>query len=207
MEPSPPLTERPARRHALALAVVVLTVLIISRVYSPRYSTDPTREVPAPVARIDVNRAGREDLLQVPGLGPNLAEAILSHRAKSGPFPNWEGLHTVHGVGPKSLEKLKPWLAVEPLPEQPDRLAKLERKPVAELPANAGKIRAGEPKIDLNTADESAFQRLPGIGTTMANRIVAAREVKRFDSVEDLRRVKGIGAKTLESVRPFVTVE
>ena len=142
------------------------------------------------------------------GLGPNLAEAILSHRTKSGPFESLNGLQSVHGVGPKTLDKLKPWLTVEPVPvpESPDQLAKLERKPLVETAVSAGKIRAGEPKIDLNTADETAFQRLPGIGAALAVRIVAARSAKRFDSIDELRRVKGIGTKTLENIRPFVTV-
>ena len=211
MDPVPlPLTDRPARRHALAVVVVLIVAFLAYRVYSPRYSTDPTRESTTVVARIDVNRAGRQELLQVPGVGPNLAEAILSHRTKAGPFVSLEGLQSVHGIGTKTLEKLKPWLTVEPLPEPPDQLAKLERNPNANpavgLGSYANKIHAGESKIDLNRAEEAAFLRLPGIGPTLASRIVAARSVKRFESVEDLRKVKGIGAKTLESIRPFVTV-
>jgi DNA uptake protein ComE-like DNA-binding protein len=41
----------------------------------------------------------------------------------------------------------------------------------------------------------------------MAQRIVAERLKKPFSSVDDLRRVHGIGAKMLERLRPFVTAE
>ncbi|MBQ6117076.1 MAG: helix-hairpin-helix domain-containing protein [Oscillospiraceae bacterium] len=61
--------------------------------------------------------------------------------------------------------------------------------------------------IDLNTADEEALQRLPGIGPALAERIVADRAANGpFASVEELTRVSGIGEKTVEDIRPYVTV-
>ncbi len=42
--------------------------------------------------------------------------------------------------------------------------------------------------------------------TVLAGRIVEARRAGRFTAVDDLRKVKGIGAKTLEKVRPFAKV-
>ena len=50
------------------------------------------------------------------------------------------------------------------------------------------------------------MQKLPGIGPTLAKRIVETREAEPFRSVEDLRRVRGIGVKTLEKLRPLVVV-
>ncbi len=60
--------------------------------------------------------------------------------------------------------------------------------------------------ININTADATTLQELPGIGPAMAGRIIAEREKAAFSSVDDLTRVKGIGAKTLEKLRAFVTV-
>lgn len=57
--------------------------------------------------------------------------------------------------------------------------------------------------IDLNTADQSALESLPGIGPAKALAIIAARP---FASVDDLARVKGIGAKTVEKLRPYLRV-
>jgi DNA uptake protein ComE-like DNA-binding protein len=40
----------------------------------------------------------------------------------------------------------------------------------------------------------------------MSSRIILVREQRPFQSVDELRRVPGIGVKTLERLRPFVTV-
>lgn len=63
-------------------------------------------------------------------------------------------------------------------------------------------------KIDLNTADAADFALLPGVGPVLANRIVAYRiEHGRFQSVDELHHVKGVGDRTLERVSPWVSVE
>jgi competence ComEA-like helix-hairpin-helix protein len=61
--------------------------------------------------------------------------------------------------------------------------------------------------IPINTAGAAELQRLPRIGPTLAQRILAERRKAPFRSVDDLRRVRGIGAKTLERLLPFITVE
>ncbi len=60
-------------------------------------------------------------------------------------------------------------------------------------------------RININTASAQRLEELPGIGPAMAQRIVAERSVRKFSSVEDLERVKGIGPKKLEKIRPYVT--
>ena len=61
--------------------------------------------------------------------------------------------------------------------------------------------------LNLNTASQTELTRLPGIGETKAAAIVAWRqEHGSFQTVEDLMSVDGIGEKTLENLRPYVTV-
>ena len=58
--------------------------------------------------------------------------------------------------------------------------------------------------VDVNEADWPELAQLPGIGETLAQRIVAARDERRFLDHSDLRRVRGIGPKTLEKIRPYL---
>ncbi len=65
-----------------------------------------------------------------------------------------------------------------------------------------------ESKVNLNTATEADLQTISGIGAKRAADIIAYREANGgFQSVDDLNNVSGIGDKTMESIRPYVTVE
>jgi competence ComEA-like helix-hairpin-helix protein len=77
------------------------------------------------------------------------------------------------------------------------------------LPAlrSGGRATAAEAPVDLNQASAADLTRVPGIGAVLADRIVAARDAGgRFASVDELRRVAGIGGARLARARPHVTV-
>jgi competence protein ComEA len=62
--------------------------------------------------------------------------------------------------------------------------------------------------LDLNRARAEQLEMLPGIGPSLAGKIVAYREQNGgFKSVDDLDNVSGIGPKKLETLRPLVTVQ
>ncbi|MCK4045554.1 ComEA family DNA-binding protein [Streptococcus suis] len=62
--------------------------------------------------------------------------------------------------------------------------------------------------VNLNTATEADLQTISGIGSKRAADIIAYREANGgFKSVDDLNNVSGIGDKTMESIRPYVTVD
>lgn len=74
---------------------------------------------------------------------------------------------------------------------------------IGETPATA----VDDGLINLNTAVAAELEALPRIGPALAARIVAWREENGvFRSVDDLLAVAGIGTKTLEGLRPLVTV-
>jgi competence ComEA-like helix-hairpin-helix protein len=61
--------------------------------------------------------------------------------------------------------------------------------------------------IDVNVASAADFERLPGVGPSLAARIVEVRARDGpFASVDDLRRVRGVGGATLERLRPRLAV-
>jgi competence protein ComEA len=59
-------------------------------------------------------------------------------------------------------------------------------------------------RINVNTATEAELEALPGVGPVIARRIIAGRP---YRSVDDLGRVKRIGAKRLDDIRPLVKME
>src|SRR5690554_5571386 len=61
-------------------------------------------------------------------------------------------------------------------------------------------------KVNLNLADAMALETLPRVGPALAERILQWRDTNgRFQSIEDLMSVTGIGEKTFAGLRDFVT--
>jgi competence protein ComEA len=62
-------------------------------------------------------------------------------------------------------------------------------------------------KIDINRAEPWLLEALPGIGQTLAGRIVDYRSTNGpFRRIEDLLKVSGIGEATFENMKDFITV-
>ena len=62
-------------------------------------------------------------------------------------------------------------------------------------------------KININTANETELDQLPGIGPSLAKRIIAYREENGyFTSIEDLTNVSGIGEKKFEELKDKICI-
>ncbi len=205
---------------AAFLLGVALTLFLVHVYLANRFSTRPTDlKAPEPSARrIDLNRADKTQLLQVPNIGPALAERIVKHREENGDFRSVDDLKQVHGVGPATLARLKPWLCVaggaeadEPEDDDPtERVKHVEesrQKKVSAGGQSASKKTQslGEP-IDINTASAEELRKLPRIGPKLSQAILDERAKAPFKSVDDLHRVHGIGPKTLDGLRPYIRV-
>ncbi|REK13106.1 MAG: helix-hairpin-helix domain-containing protein [Planctomycetota bacterium] len=60
-------------------------------------------------------------------------------------------------------------------------------------------------QVDINQAGWAELSALPEIGETLARRIVESREAEGpYADLDDLERVRGIGPKTLEQIRPYL---
>ena len=59
--------------------------------------------------------------------------------------------------------------------------------------------------VDVNRADWPELAQLPGVGETIARRIVESRETDgAYRSADDLRRVNGVGPRKLEAMRRYL---
>ena len=62
--------------------------------------------------RIDINTADWIELSQLEGVGETLAQRIVADKEKHGNFQSIEELDRVEGIGPKTIDELRPWIAV-----------------------------------------------------------------------------------------------
>lgn len=208
-----PAWSRPVQATAALFLLLALVLLAWHAYAAQRWSCRPATLEPADddPPFVDLNQADHAQLLQLPGVGENLALRIEAYRAEHDGFRDVEELRQVGGIGPKMLENLRPFVRVEPpirdeegepSPEPIRREKSKEKHPVV---VTVKKVPLSQP-LDLNRATRQELQRLPGIGPKLSQRILDARATKPFRSVDDLRRVPGIGPKTLEKLRPHVVV-
>jgi competence protein ComEA len=77
----------------------------------------------------------------------------------------------------------------------------------AAAPAAAKTAAADARPVDINTAGSAELESVPGIGKSLAQRILTFREKNgAFASVDDLLKVQGIGEKSLQKLRPYLVV-
>lgn len=62
--------------------------------------------------KVDLNRAGIEELIKLPGVGEIVAERIVAYRDENGGFKTPEELMNVRGIGEKTYLKIEPHLTV-----------------------------------------------------------------------------------------------
>ena len=106
--------------------------LVLSTQRPAPAQTDGLRDLPAPTqtaqpcstapssGRVDLNRAGLEELTGLPGIGPARAQKILDYRAAHGPFLQTSDLMKVSGIGEGIFSGLRDLVCVEEQHEDPD---------------------------------------------------------------------------------------
>jgi len=188
----------PDIRNVLRALSVTLTLLLL---VAPLHAADK-----APAGKVDLNTADQKTLEGLPGVGAATAKAIIAAR----PFKSVDDLQHVKGIGDAKFASLKDKVTVGAAPSAsalaaPAPAAKKEPAPAAAPAASAkpsAKAASSGP-VDLNTADEKSLEGLPGVGPATAKAIIAARP---FKSVDDLKKVKGIGDAKYATLKDKVTV-
>ena len=167
-----------------------------------------------PGERVDPNRAPEAELDRLPGVGRGTARAIVEARELGGGFAFPEDLLRVRGIGPATLERVRPHLDLTRPPPNAARAvvgaptARAETARPAAVPVVGSRRSTAGAPVDLNGANAAALEELPGIGPVLAQRILEVRAARGgFRNAEELLDVPGIGPATLARLQPLVRIE
>ena len=208
---------RPALWATVILLGIAFTLLAWNAYASSRWATRPAALERGALARARLDLRPRRaacNCCSYQDWAKPLAARQEAYRDEHNGFRDLDELRQVRGIGPALIEKLRPLVCVvpfdsdeesEPRPPPAPMIRQAKSAPPSK-PATTKKPTELNGPIDVNRAGVEELKRLPGIGPTLSERIVEARKVAPFTKVDELRRVKGIGAKTLENLRPLVTV-
>ena len=90
------------------------------------------------------------------------------------------------------------YAAVQHIIAAPNKKVKINRKSSAKVVS----------KVNINKASSSEIQKIPGIGPVLAQRVIDFRNKNgKFEIIDDLMDVKGIGSKKLEKIRAWILIE
>ena len=179
---------------------------------SPSLQRDSSARLSKPLGageRIDLDRAGIEEIARLPRVGPALARRIAARRDSLGRVGGLPGLDLVPGIGPGLLAGIAPHVAFSGGAEIAPSGAVHGTSPRAPdgPPSGAAGGASATPAVNVNSASEKELTALPGIGPAKAKAIVEWRSAHGpFRAVEDLARVPGIGPALLARMASSVTI-
>ena len=179
-----------------ALLVVVAAALVLICAQGTAFPADKA-------ALVDINSASQAELEAVKGIGPVTAKKIIDNR----PYTSLTDLKKA-GLSSKQITEFKSFLVAKPAPGAPaaatvPKSAKTSQPGAAKPVKEAKAPPAGGTPVDLNTADQKAIEALPGVGPTLAKRIMEARP---FQSLDDLSKIKGMTKTKVAALKDKVTV-
>jgi competence protein ComEA len=153
---------------------------------------------------IDINTADATALDSLPGIGPAKAAAIIAHRDANGPFASVDALGDVTGIGDATIAGLRDFVTAGGVAAPPSAAP----AGGAPAPASSAPAALSGGRVNINVANVTQLQDLPGIGPTKAAAIEADRnENGPFASCADLGRVTGIGPATLAGLADACTTQ
>lgn len=96
----------------LCALIALLTVVHLVRLALPGTPVFEVGRLPASISslQIDINRATWVEWMQLPEIGETLARQIVVDRETRGPFPSIDSLRRVKGIGPVTMNQIRPHL-------------------------------------------------------------------------------------------------
>lgn len=103
---------------ACGVLLVAIALGALAARHRREHPPAPAIAIEAPPAAaqgpVDLNRAGPDVLERLPRIGPSLARRIVEDREARGPYRSVDELDRVRGIGPATLEALRPLVTVSP---------------------------------------------------------------------------------------------
>lgn len=189
----PPNLSRPQQQGLILVSALILGALFFFHWWGAKRSDTGADPNPSGRRKIFIELAGA---VQRPGLFAYEQAPTVSRVLEDGGGLTGDGRLSSSETGEVLTGETRLTLAIDP-----QRGLSLEKSPLS--------VRAlwilGRP-IPVNLATAEELDWLPGIGPGLAQRIVERREtVGPFVELDELQQVSGIGEKTLEKLRPYLT--
>jgi competence protein ComEA len=210
--PSPPPAGGPAKMQTqppLPSPVVLTptsTPLLAAEPIPPPPAGGPVPQPSPPTVSfpININTAGYEELQEITGVGPAIAQRIIDYRNQNGPFQTIEEIKNVSGIGDVNFEKMKDEITVgnvvlAPAPPPPS--------PPPPQASPAPSETSIVEKININTAGKEELMTLWRVGSTIADRIIEYRKTRGpFKTIEEIMDVQGIAEGIFDRIKDKITI-
>ena len=175
--------------------------------YKRPFSTK-TNTYPKPLPdTVNINTATKQEFQQLPGIGEVLSERIIRFREAKGGFADPSEIQKVYKLPDSTFQKIHPYLYME---SREKEISKGDSPPPKErIPHEKTRIKALtlSTPVNINSADTTQWQQLPGIGPVLAKRIVAYRKIIGFFSqVGYLAKVYGLSQEKIAPLLPYLRV-
>ncbi len=132
--------------------------------------------------RVDINSADKATLEGLAGVGPALAEKIITAR----PFKSIEDLKNVKGIGEAKFNAIKDLVSIG-----------------EDEGTVTPKLKPGQ-TININSASREQLESLLGVGPVKAEAIITGRP---YAKIEEIMKVRGIKEKTFAKIRDYIKVK
>ena len=154
----------------------------------------------AEVFYFDPNTASADDWRRL-GVREKTAATILKYVSKGGHFYKPEDIAKIWGLHKEDVDRLLPYVKIENTKKE---YANNESNFKNNYPSDSYRDKKYSPQtIDINVSDTTAFIALPGIGSKLAQRIIAFRDkLGGFYSVEQIKETYGLPDSTFVKIKP-----
>jgi competence ComEA-like helix-hairpin-helix protein len=148
------------------------------------------------ITRLNINAASIEQLMTLYQIGINRATNIYNYRKRHGAFKDMNDLYQVDGIGTGIVTCIKEFIYFGVSGEYDAEYTVVCTKS-SRVPKNKTRI------VNINTAPVRELMGLPGVGTVLANRIIACRP---YSKISDIKSVRMIGDGRFADIKDLITV-